>query len=154
MDNTSIKIFSFQLEKLLNKFGNIHNFSEAFNIPQSTLKAWLSMRRYPKLDSLDKLANEIGCYSYQLISVCDLNDIGVHNNNARKAFVKNLNKIFIDKYCYTQLQKYTLLSNVLSNDALISYLRKDDYRKPTLEVLDKIANELNIKTYTLIKEDE
>ena len=67
--------------------------------------------------------------------------------------LKNLNKIFIANFCHTQLQKYTLLSNAVSNDALISYLRNKNYRKPTLEVLDKIANELNIPTFMLIKED-
>lgn len=153
MNNKSIDAIAFQLEKLLSEYTSFSKMSEAFDIPAGTLKSWISKHRSPKLDSLDYLANKIGCYSYELLTYEILSKKQIYNNDSRSSFVRNLNKIFIENYCHTQLQKYKLLSNVISHDTLISYLRNENYRKPTLEVLDKIANELNIKTFMLIKED-
>ena len=153
MNNQSSKAFSSQLEKLLQKYQSYSKLAYALEIPSGTLKSWILNIRSPKLDSIDLVANSLGCFSYELISFGKLSKLDIRNNDSRKIFVKNLNKIFIENYCHTQLQKYKLLSNAISNDALISYLRNNNYRKPTLDVLDRIANELNIPTFMLIKEE-
>lgn len=153
MNNQSNKAFSLQLEKLLQEYQSYSKLSYAIGIPSGTLKSWILKNRSPKIDSIDLVANRLGCFSYELLSSGELSKLDIRDNDSRKIFVKNLNKIFIANFCHTQLQKYTLLSNAVSNDALISYLRNKNYRKPTLEVLDKIANELNIPTFMLIKED-
>ena len=127
--------------------------ANAIGVPSSTLKSWILNKRSPKLDSLDFVANRIGCFSYELLRYDEILNRDVNDNNSREIFVRNINKIFIDNYCNKQLQKYKLLSNVISNDALISYLRSENYRKPTLEVLDRIADELNMQTFMLIMED-
>ena len=153
MNNNSRIAFSYQLEKQLKKYQSYAEMSKAIGVPSSTLKSWILNKRSSKLDSLDYVANRIGCFSYELLRYDEIALRDVSDNSSREIFVRNLNKVFIDNYCYKQLQKYKLLSNVLSNEALISYLRSDNYRKPNLEVLDRIADELNIHTFMLIMED-
>lgn len=153
MNNNSKKAFSYQLEKQLKKYRSYAEMANAIGVPSSTLKSWILNNRSPKLDSLDFVANRIGCFSYELLRYDEILNRDVNDNNSREIFVRNINKIFIDNYCNKQLQKYKLLSNVISYDALISYLRSENYRKPTLEVLDRIADELNMQTFMLIMGD-
>lgn len=153
MHNDSLGAFSFQMEQLLQKHLTFSKLSDFLDIHQSTLKSWVAKRRSPKLDNIDQIADKLGCYSYELLSFEKIIGREIKNNHSRDAFVRNLKKIFIDRYCYTQSQKYLLIENAVTYEALVSYLRNNNYRKPTLKVLDRIADELNIETYILLKEE-
>ena len=49
--------------------------------------------------------------------------------------------------------KLSLLDNVVTDYALQSYLRKQNYKTPTLSKLDLIADALDIPTYILLSEE-
>ena len=67
MNNNSKKAFSYQLEKQLKKYQSYAAMANAIGVPSSTLKSWILNKRSPKLDSLDFVANRIGCFSYELL---------------------------------------------------------------------------------------
>lgn len=152
MYNNSLDIFVANLEKMLSDYKTYDKLALFLGISTDTLKSWMLKTRYPKLSNLDLIANRLGCYSADLINTEIITNIGKYNNCCRANFVKNISIIFLDKGCYNTAQKLNLLNNVITDYMLISYMRKNNYRTPTLNNLDTIADQLNIKTYELIKE--
>lgn len=153
MPNNSYDNFRNNLETLLNG----KSYSELalyLNVPSSTLKSWINGSRCPTLRNIDKLANRIGCHSSDLLnSEVHIIDKNVHLNDSHLSFVKNLNIIFLTNQCFSTPQKLALLNNVITDFALQSYLRKQDYKLPTLSKLDVIADALGISTYSLLLEE-
>lgn len=152
MENKSFNNFISHLENYLTEYDTYENLALFLGVSDSTLKSWLLGTRSPKLSSIDIIANRIGCYSSDLINNMPISDVGFHQNCSRDNFVKNINIIFIENQCFSMPQKLNLLNNSVTDYALISYLRKSNYRTPTLSKLDLIANQLNINSFELIKE--
>lgn len=153
MPNHSYLNFRENLESLL-KGKSYSEVAIYLGVPSSTLKSWINGSRCPTLRSIDKLANRIGCYSSDLlISRFYIIDKNVHSNDSHLSFVKNLNIMFLKNQCFSTPQKLALLNNVITDFALQSYLRKQDYKLPTLSKLDVIADALGIYTYSLLLEE-
>lgn len=153
MLNHSYRNFKENLELLLN--GKSYLLVALYlGVPSSTLKSWINGSRCPTLRSIDKLANRIGCYSSDLLKLeGHITDKNVHSNDSHRSFVKNLNIIFLENHCFSIPQKLSLLNNVVTDFALQSYLRKQNYKLPTLSKLDIIADALGIYTYNLLLEE-
>lgn len=153
MENESAAVFRDNLERMLRQKAAYGKLASALDVPVSTLKSWVNGRRCPSLKALDKISNTIGCSSYELILPgAVLKNKGAALNNSRSAFVRNLNIIFIEKRCFSIPQKLNLLANGITDFALKSYMRKTNFKTPTLSKLDCIADSLNVPTYELLKE--
>lgn len=155
MKNDSNRLFANNLIKIyqMRKYNSINEMSKDFCIPTGTLKCWITSNRSPKLTNLDVIANKLGCYTFNLIKQDgDFSDVNIYNNDIHRSFVRQLRIIFINYQAKTYLNKLYLLNNVVSYDTLVSYLRQNNYRLPTLKTLDRIADELDINAYELIKE--
>ncbi len=153
MQNNSYLNFRENLELLL-KGKSYSELAIYLGVPSSTLKSWINGNRRPTLRNVDKLANRIGCYSSELLNsnVCII-DKNVHSNDSHISLVKNLNIIFLKNQCFSTPQKLALLKHVVTDFALQSYLRKQDYKLPTLLKLDIMADALGICTYSLLSEE-
>ncbi len=152
MQNHSYLNFRENLEKLLNG-KTYEELALYLDVSSSTLKSWINGNRSPALKSIDKLANKIGCYSADLLNIdADIENKNIHTNDSHYSFVKNLNIIFLQNQCFSIPQKLNLLNNVVTDFALQSYLRKKNYKLPTLSKLDLIADQLDINTYNLLLE--
>ena len=153
MINHSYLNFRENLESLL-KGKSYSELAMYLGVPSSTLKSWINGSRCPTLRNIDKLANRIGCYSSDLLNskVCIINK-NVHSNDSHISFVKNLNIVFLKNQCFSTPQKLALLNHVVTDFALQSYLRKQNYKLPTLSKLDVIADALGISTYSLLSEE-
>lgn len=154
MQNDSLGVFVLNLEKMLITYETYDKLALHLGVSTDTLKSWMLKTRSPKLSNLDTIANKIGCYSYDLINSQPIENKGIYNNNSRICFVKNLRIIFTENACYNLVQQLNLLNNVITDYILISYLRNSNYRTPTLKKLDLIADQLNLKTFELIKEEK
>lgn len=152
MPNNSINIFVSHLEELLFECGTYKKLSELLNLPESSIKCWILHKRIPKLSTLDIIALKLNCTTSDLLNPAPLNRNGTNTKPSRDIFVKNLNIFFVNKGCYSIPQKLYLIDNVISDFTLISYLRTQNYRVPTLEKLDAIADALNIQSYELLME--
>ena len=153
MLNHSYLNFRENLELLL-KGKSYSEVAMYLGVPSSTLKSWINGSRCPSLRNIDKIANRIGCYSSDLLnSKGHVMDRNVHSNDSHLSFVKNLNIIFLKNQCFSTPQKLTLLNNAVTDFALQSYLRKHNYKLPTLSKLDVIADALGISTYSLLLEE-
>lgn len=153
MLNHSYLNFRENLELLL-KGKSYSEVAMYLGVPSSTLKSWINGSRCPSLRNIDKIANRIGCYSSDLLnSKGHVMDRNVHSNDSHLSFVKNLNIIFLKNQCFSTPQKLTLLNNAVTDFALQSYLRKQNYKLPTLSKLDVIADALDISTYSLLLEE-
>lgn len=154
MENNSLSIFRHNIEKLLNTYSTYEKLALFLDVPVSTLKSWVNGNRNPNLKTLDRISNKIGCYSYELLcNNSDLKNIGMYTNNSHNTFVTNLNILFLKNHCFSVPQKLSLLENEITDFALQSYLRKENYKTPTILKLDIIANALKLETYTLLKEN-
>lgn len=156
MDNQSGEIFIANLQSIYKskKYPSVKAMSESLLIPTGTLKCWMTGNRTPKLTNLDNLANILGCYSFNLIMPQgNFSDIGIHNNDIHRTFTRQLQILFLKHQAGSYLNKLFLLNNIISYDTLVSYFRQDNYRLPTLFTLDKIANQFNVYSYELIRED-
>ena len=154
MKNCSLLIFRNNMEKLLTVYSTYEKLALFLDTPVSTVKSWINGTRNPSLKTLDKIANKIGCFSYELrCNDASLKNIGFYMNNSHNTFVTNLNIIFLQKHCITTPQKLNALENVVTDFALQSYLRKENFKSPTLLKLDLIADSLGLETYTLLKEN-
>lgn len=153
MQNDSLSVFVSNLEKMLTTYESYDKLALYIGVPTDTLKSWMLKTRTPKLSNLDIIANKLGCNSYDLINTDPIKNIGNYTNNSRECFVRNIKIIFTERGCYNLPQQLNLLNNVITDYMLISYLRKSNYRTPTLKNLDKIADQLNLTTFELIKED-
>lgn len=153
MNNHSLLNFKQNLEAMLKLHKSYANLALYLGVPISTLKSWINGSRCPSLNTIDKLANKIGCYPIDFITVGGrIEHKNIHTNSSRLVFVKNLNILFLEKQCFSMSQKLALLDNVVTDFALQAYLRKQNYRCPTLTKLDLIADALNTSTYILLSE--
>lgn len=154
MQNDSLSVFVLHLEKMLTIYKTYDKLALYLGISTDTLKSWMLKTRSPKLSNLDAIANRLGCYSCDLINSQPIKNNGKYDNDARNCFVKNIKIIFTENACYNLIQQLNLLNNIITDYMLISYLRNSNYRTPSLRNLDNIANQLNMKTFELIKEDK
>lgn len=156
MKNNSKKIFVENLECIYKKkqCTSLKEMAELLNVSVGTLKCWKTGNRMPRLTNLDAIANELGCYTYQLLAPCgDFNNIGIYHNDIHKVFSTNLKIIFIERQAVSNAHKWAALNQIVSFDTVVSYLRPENYRLPSLNTLDKIADQFDMKTFELIKED-
>ena len=124
------------------------------DISENTLKSWMRPCRGPSMKKLDELADKLNCYTFDLIKEGALpTRLLYKKNNSHAAFKRNLNIQFINRQCFNKAKKILLLGNAVSEFALTSYLRPANFKMPTLEKLDRIADELGIKTYELLLEE-
>jgi len=154
VQNDSLSIFVLHLEEMLTIYKTYDKLALYLGISTDTLKSWILKTRSPKLSNLDAIANRLGCYSCDLIDPHPIKNYGKYDNDARNCFVKNIKIIFTENACYNLIQRLNLLNNIITDHMLISYLRNLNYRTPNLKILDNIANQLSMKTFELIKEDE
>ena len=145
------KIFREHLERFLYDFQNHKAVAEKLCVSESSLKSWLAGRRTPSIRSLDRVANNIGCSTYQLLKGCFPLKYGKSaHNNAHIPLRKNLEAIFIEHQRFSLPQKLSLLQNQISDLMLISYLRPRNNRLPTLMNLEAMAQALGIEAYKLL----
>ncbi len=124
------------------------------NVSLSTLKCWMSGQRVPSLSSLKKLADELGCHTYNLIEPSgNIERAYIINTDIHKVLAERLQIIFLERGATSVLNKLKVLNFSISQDSLTSYLRSKDFRLPTLSKLDLIADALRIKSFELLKED-
>ncbi len=154
MHQSSAQIFRANLETLLAQSGSYDQLAQEVNVPASTVKSWINGQRSPSLKALDRLADQLGCHSFQLIMPnASLQNQNICHNDVHAALVRNLSIIFICHHCYSTAQKLSLLDHQITEFALTSYLRSSDYRLPTLSKLDTIAALLKQPPYELLKEE-
>ncbi len=154
MNNHSFLNFKGNLESLLKCHKSYEDLASSLGIPNSTVKSWINGTRCPSLKTIDKMANKIGCYSVDfIIENSRIENKNIYSNFSHLLFVKNLNILFLKNHCFTIPHKLSLLDNVVTDYALQSYLRKQNYKTPTLSKLDLIADALNIPTYILLSEE-
>ena len=155
--NDSVNAFSNNLLRYYSskEFTSYTQMASDLGVSVGTLKCWMSGNRSPKLSTINTLADRLGCYSYNLIKPDgSTENIGVSNKDIHQVFSKRLRIIFLKKHAITYTKKLSILNDTISYDSLVSYLRKQNYRMPSLRTLDCIADALNINTYELLMEDE
>ena len=154
MNNQSGSVFRNNLEYLLKTYNSYEKLSLYLDVPASTLKSWINANRVPSLKMLGTLGNKLGCYSSDLITPnYDFKEQKTCVNNVHITLVRNLSIIFINNHCFSTASKLALMDNVITDYALQSYMRNTNYKLPTLEKLDLIANALKLHTYELLKEN-
>ena len=103
---------------------------------------------------IDKISNKLGCYSSDLLTPnYAFNEPKLCMNDSHITLVRNLSIILINNHCFSTASKLALMDNVITDYALQSYMRNTNYKSPTLEKLDLIANALDLHTYELLKEN-
>ena len=75
-------------------------------------------------------------------------------NNSRNALLSNLREYFMQHGKFSWNDKAALFYGFVSEDALKSYFRAENYKTPPLSKLDEMAEALGKPTYELIKEVE
>lgn len=154
MNNQSGYVFRNNLEYLLKTHSSYEKLSFYLDVPTSTLKSWINANRVPSLKMLDKISNKLGCYSSDLLTPnYAFNEPKSCVNDSHITLVRNLSIIFINNHCFSTASKLALMDNVITDYALQSYMRNTNYKSPTLEKLDLIANALDLHTYELLKEN-
>lgn len=154
----SLDIFINNINRLatahnLNTYRNIANF---LNVTEDSLKHWQSKTRCPSLKRLDQISDKIGCWSYALIQKDGdiFAEIELLRNNSRKILIKNLKEYFLQEGRFSWNDKAALFYGFVSEDALKSYFREENFKTPPLKKLDEMASALGKPTYELIKEVE
>jgi len=149
--DSAVKIFFEHLEGFLYECETYKKTAERLGVSESCVKSWRTNKRTPNIRSLDKIANHIGCVTYQLIRNHYPIEYGNYrHNDSHIALRKNLETLFIKHQCFSMPQKLSLLHNQVSDLMLISYLRTKNNRLPSLENLDAMAQALGVKTYKLL----
>jgi len=151
---SATEIFYKHIEELLAGERTYKQLSIRLGVSESCLKSWLIKQRSPSIRSIDKVANRIGCHTYQLIRQEPLVFSKRIQNDSHTALCRNLSLIFIEHHCFTIPQKLSLLNHQISDFALASYLRTNNYKLPTLKKLDEIACVLGVKTHLLLFEED
>ena len=156
MDSLDIfieNINRFATDYNLNTYRKIANF---LNITEHSLKHWQSKTRCPSLKRLDQISDRIGCWSYALIQMVGVifGEIELLRNISREVLIKNLKVYFLQKGRFTWNDKAALFYGFVSEDALKSYFREENFKTPPLKKLDEMASALGKPTYELIKEVE
>ncbi|MCM1191939.1 MAG: hypothetical protein NC123_07635 [Butyrivibrio sp.] len=144
----------------LNRLAAYHNLNtyreaaEYFNVTEDALKHWQNRTRCPSLKRLDQISNKIGCRSYALIQKNGeiFAEIEFPRNNSREILIKNLKEYFLQEGRFSWNDKVALFYGFVSEDALKSYFRKENFKTPPLKKLDEMAAALGKPTYELIKE--
>lgn len=147
-------IFRSHLEELFLNEQTYKQLALRLGVSDSCLKSWLTKQRTPSIRSIDKVANQVGCFTYQFIKPDQLILGKCKKNDSHISFCRNLGVIFIEHQCFSVPQKLALLNQQVSDFALSSYLRTVNYKLPTLEKLDDIAHALGIETYSLLFEED
>lgn len=146
----------------INRLATAHNLNtyrkiaEFLNVTEDSLKHWQSKTRCPSLKRLDQISDKIGCLSYALIQKNGdiFAEIELLRNNSRKILIKNLKEYFLQEGRFSWNDKAALFYGFVSEDALKSYFRKENFKTPPLKKLDEMASALGKPTYELIKEVE
>lgn len=146
-------IFRRHLEGLLISEETYNRLALKLGVSNSCLKSWVTRQRTPSIRSIDKVANQLGCHSYQLIRSSPIAYGNAKNNDSHISFCRNLGIIFIEQQCFSVPQKLAILNQQISDFALSSYFRTTNYKLPTLQKLDDIACALGIETYKLLFEE-
>ena len=154
MDSLDIfieNINRFATDYNLNTYRKIANF---LNITEHSLKHWQSKTRCPSLKRLDQISDKIGCWSYALIQKDGdiFAEIELLRNNSREILIKNLKEYFLQKGRFSWKDKAALFYGFVSEAALKSYFREENFKTPPLKKLDEMASALGKPTYELIKE--
>ena len=147
---SAMEIFCEHLEKILFIERTLKETARKIGVSESCLKSWLAQKRAPSIRSLDRVADHIGCPTYQLVRRYPLEYGGNYLNNSHSALRKNLEAFFIKHQRFSMLQKLSLLQNEISDLSLTSYLRTKNYRLPTLHKLETIAQVLGVEAYELL----
>lgn len=153
----SLDIFIENINRLakhheLNTYKDIANF---LNVSEDSLKQWKSKTRCPSLKTLDRIGDTIKCKTYSLIQ--KEGDLFIEiehiNNNSRKILLDNLKKYFLEFGRFSWSDKAALFYGFVSEDALKSYFRNDNYKTPPLKKIDEMAEAIGKPAYELIKEE-
>lgn len=161
LENSSLKILVANLNKLMLTFADIPNYealASRLSIKLSTLKGWMSQKRTPTLKTIDKIADCLGCHTYQLLKLDgQLDNAGISFNDSSTTFLQNLQAIFNEKKKFSLIEKYNLVNSdykpedhYITETMLISYLRTNRRRIPPLKTLDYIARSLKVESYELL----
>lgn len=152
----SIDIFVENLNRIA-KYYNLNTYKEAaeyLNVTENTLKRWQNKSRFPSLKRIDEIGNRIKCYSYSLLQKDGelFAEIDGIKNNSRNVLLSNLRKYFLQYGKFSWNDKAALFYGFVSEDALKSYFRKENYKTPPLKKLDEMAEALGKPAYELIRE--
>ena len=75
-------------------------------------------------------------------------------NNSREILLRNLQEYFMQAGRFSWNDKAAMFYGFVSEDALKSYFREENFKTPPLSKLDEMAESLGKPTYELIKEVE
>lgn len=152
----SIEILIENLNKIAQK-NNLRTYKEMadyLNVTETALKRWQTKSRCPSLKQIDKIADKMKCYSYSLIQKNGdiYAEIEYVENKSREILVENLRAYFLKMGRLSWDQRTALFYGFVSEDALKSYFRANDYKTPPLSKLDEMAEAIGVPTFKLIKE--
>lgn len=154
----SLNIFVENINRLANYYHlkTYADIAQYLNVTEDSIKHWQSKTRCPSLKKIDLISDRIGCYSYALIQKDGeiFSEIEYVKNNSRDILLNNLQDYFFREGKFSWNDKATLFYGFVSEDALKSYFRAENYKTPPLSKLDEMAEALGKPTYELIKEVE
>lgn len=156
MDSLDIFINNINRLAIAHNLNTYRKIAEFLNVTEDSLKHWQSKTRCPTLKRLDQISDKIGCWSYALIQKDGdiFAEIELLRNNSRKILIKNLKEYFLQEGRFSWNDKAALFYGFVSEDALKSYFREENFKTPPLKKLDEMASALGKPTYELIKEVE
>lgn len=152
---SSMDIFVDNINRIA-KFYNLKNYREIayyLGVKEDALKRWQNKSRSPSLKKIDEIGDRIHCHSYSLLQKDGDLFIEIEgvNNNSRNALLSNLREYFLKKGRFSWSEKAALFYGFVSEDALKSYFRENNYKLPPLSKLDEMAEALGKPAYELIK---
>lgn len=155
---SSIDIFVENLDRIAKHY-NLKTYREVadyINVTEDALKHWQNKSRSPSLKRIDEIGDRIRCHSYSLLQKEGelFIEIEYIKNNSRNALLANLREYFLQHGKFSWNDKAALFYGFVSEDALKSYFREENYKTPPLSKLDEMAEALGKPTYELIKEVE
>ena len=161
IDSGSLKILIYNLDKLRQRHSRAASYASLaseISVNLSTLKCWMSQQRAPTLKTIDKIANRLGCYAYQLLKPDgQTGNNGIFTNDSATAFTQNLQAIFNEQKKFSLAEKCALVNsdykpddNCITETMLTSYFRKNSRRIPSLKTLDYISRALKVEPYELL----
>lgn len=154
----SLDIFIDNVDRLAAHY-NLNTYREIaglLHVTEDSLKHWKNKTRCPSLKKIDQIGDIIGCNSYALIQKDGdvFTEMELVRNNSREILVRNLKEYFLQKGKFSWNDKTALFYGFVSENALKSYFREENYKVPPLKKLDEMAETLGKPTYELIKGDE
>lgn len=152
MKNDSIQIFISNINKDLLIYKTYSNLADFYGVSESSIKTWMNGRRNPKLQTLESISKKTKRPVFSFICNNEIPSIAYVDDNIHSIFLSNLKIFFMEKQAFKINQQLTLLQYSVSDFALRSYIRKENYKLPPLITLDRIADALEIPTYILLKE--